>query len=333
MKDKKVSVIVCSLNSERFLHKCLLSVRKQSHKNLELIVIDNGSNDDSRKIVKEDFPEAILIENRENRGFASANNQGIEIAGGDFILFLNADAFLDKDYLKNALKPFALDPAIGMVSGKVLRFDGRTIDSAGEFVTKSRKAVERGYGKQDDGSYDDPGYIFSVCGACALYRRETLERVKVEGEVFDHFFFSFFEDLDLGWRANLLGFRGYYTPDALCYHLRGGSAGQGSILGRFSQLLRRDRDLKYHIVKNRWLTIIKNDRLTDFFCDLPFIALRDFAILISLLFFDPLVILKLIKDSYSLIKLGLEKRQVIKKMAGKNPGLRELSGYLSTKRG
>lgn len=333
MEGKKVSVIVCSFNSEKFIGRCLASVGEQSHKEIELIVVDNGSSDRSREIVRREFPEAKLIENRENKGFARANNQGIELASGDFFLFLNADAFLDKDYLLNALKPFSLDPNIGMVSGKILRFDGETIDSTGEFVGRSRKVVERGYGKRDEGSYDESGYIFSVCGACALYRREVLERVKVFGEVFDEDFFSFFEDLDLGWRANLFGFRGYYTPDAICYHFRGGEVRERSFLGRRSLLMGRESELKYHIVKNRWLTIIKNDRLIDFSRDLPFILIRDVAIFFALLVFDPKVLLRLIKEGFPLIKTAFKKRKRIKEIAGRNPGLRRLGGYPPKKRG
>src|SRR5262249_20687896 len=130
-----VSVIVVSWNSSEFLDGCLSSVLTQTLPDVELIVVDNGSTDGSAGLVKERFPRATLVENGRNLGFCAANNIGLARSRGDFVLFLNADAVLTPSYLEEALREMEVDRSVGMVAGKVLRFDRRTIDTAGQRLT------------------------------------------------------------------------------------------------------------------------------------------------------------------------------------------------------
>ncbi|MDP2924677.1 MAG: glycosyltransferase family 2 protein, partial [Candidatus Omnitrophota bacterium] len=219
-----LSVIIVNYNRKDLLKKCLDAVRSQSFRDIETIVVNNGSSDGSSDMVRMDYPEVKLIENKENLYFCRANNQGIKEAKGEFILCLNSDCVLDKYYLKEALESFKLDRKIGMVSGKILRMDKKTIDSTGLFVGRNRKPAERGYGKLDRSQYQNPGYIFGVSGACALFRKDMLEDIKDENGYFDETFEMYYEDLDLCWRAQKKGWKAYYNPKAVAYHKRGATA-------------------------------------------------------------------------------------------------------------
>jgi GT2 family glycosyltransferase len=146
-------------------------------------------------------------------------------------------------------------------------------------MTRSRRVVERGYGMPDGPATAAEGYVFSACGAALLVRRETVEDISVAGQLFDESYFAFSEDLDIGWRARLAGWRAWYAPRAVAYHYRGGTEAGGEGSRRLAPaLLRRPRALRFHILKNRWLTMLKNDAAGSFARDLPFIALRDAAI-------------------------------------------------------
>ena len=269
-----------SWNSARFLPGCLDSLAAQTHPPHEIIVVDNGSVDGSVEIVRSRERSGVrLIALGRNAGFCAANNEGFASASGDAVLFLNPDVELEPEFLDRALAPFASDERIGSVAGKLLRFDGATVDSAGQCLARSRRIVERGYGRRDTGQFEEAGYVFSVCGAAALYRRETIEDLLVGGELFDPDFFAFSEDLDLGWRARNAGWRAYYEPRAIGRHFRGGSGAPVGFLSSRAAILRRGASVRCHILKNRYLTLIKNDRPSHLLRDLPFVAARESALL------------------------------------------------------
>ncbi|MGH9866844.1 MAG: glycosyltransferase family 2 protein [Candidatus Polarisedimenticolia bacterium] len=283
-----VSVIVVSWNSLDFLPRCLASVEAQSHPAVELIVVDNASKDGSAAYVREGHPRAVLVENPRNLGFCAGNNVGLKRARGAYILFLNADATLTPRYIEEALQPFAADSRTGMVAGKVLRFDQHTLDTTGQFLTRSRRVKERGYGEPDRGQYDRPGEVFSVCGAVALVSRALVDSVSIDGEFFDEDFFAFNEDLDAGWRARRLGWRCAYHPAAVAYHYRGGTqVDRRDGPRRHGEMARRPPHIQAHIVKNRYLAIIKNDTAGSVLLNLPFILAWEVALWGWLVVFSP----------------------------------------------
>ncbi len=302
-----VSVLIITWNSEKFIEECLHSVFYQSYPTIEVIVVDNRSTDSTMRIIKERFSPLTIIENKENIGYCRANNLGLKKASGEYLLFMNSDVALEKDYVEKALKGFQKSERIGMVSGKILRFDHKTIDSTGQFLARSRKTIERGYGKIDNGRFDKEEYIFSVCGAAAFYRKKMIEEISYSnGELFDEDFFSFHEDMDLGWRANLMGWTAYYISDAVAYHFRGGT-GYQSNRRRHYQISGRPTFLKYHIIKNRYLSIIKNDTLSSYLIDIAFIAARDVVLFFYILFTSPGVFSLLLKNRNLFLK-ALRKR-------------------------
>jgi GT2 family glycosyltransferase len=280
----KVSIVIVTHNAREIIKECLNSVYAQDFKDFEVIVVDNDSRDGTKEFIRENFPQAKLVENGDNLGFCQANNQGIEIAKGEFTLTLNSDVILENNFLSELLKTSKnLGSNFGMLSPKILKMDKKTIDSTGLILTKARRFYNRGSGEIDSGQYDDKREIFGPCAAAALYKREMLEQIKIRGnsifirgnscsEHFDNDFFFLVEDVDLAWRANLSGWRGYFIPQAKCYHL-GNSSGM-------------DKKLRQYLsFRNRYFMMLKNERLGNFLKNLLFIlpydVLRFFKLIIT----------------------------------------------------
>jgi GT2 family glycosyltransferase len=289
----RVSVVIVSWNSAAFLGECLASVAGQTRPVHQVVVVDNASRDGSAALARQAGAE--LVQNDDNLGFCRGSNLGWARSTGDAALFLNPDVILEENYLEHALEALH-QPGVGMVAGKLLRFDGITLDSAGQEMARSRRTVERGYDLPDHGQFDEPGPVFSVCGAAALYRRETLEDVAPEGEVFDEGFFAFHEDLDLGWRAQRLGWQGWYEPAARARHFRGSTDAERRAGSRRRRLATLPAEAAYHAVKNRYLAMIKNDAVGDVLADLPFILGREMLLWGYLLLRRPTVGWRVLRD-------------------------------------
>lgn len=290
-----VSVAIVSWNSVRFLPDCLDSLRQLERVPLEITVVDNGSTDGSAELVASRYPEVTLIRCEANTGFCRATNLGIRGGSGPFVLALNPDTRLDPGYLE-ALLPAFDDPRVGLATGKLLRFDGRTLDSAGQRLGRSRQPVDRGYGQPDRGQFDRDETVFGVCGAAGLYRRAMLDEIAdPEGCYFDEAFFAFVEDLDLAWRAHNRGWVAAYRHRALGQHARGGSARGSAWVRRVAAMMGRRPEIRFHIAKNRYLTILRNDSLSGYLANLPFIWGRDVATILLLATTSPGVLVRLWK--------------------------------------
>jgi len=278
-----VSIIIVNYNQKDLLKKCLDSARGQDFQDIEVIVVDNASSDGSAEMIGTYYPKVGLIRNTRNLLLCKAYNQGIKKSKGDFVLCLNNDVILDRGYLQEAISAAGLDGKIGMVSGKILRMDKETIDSTGLFPGRNRKAVERGYGKQDKGQFDKPGYIFGVSGAAAFFRRRMLEDIKDENGYFDERFEMYYEDLDLSWRAQKIGWKAYYAPRARAYHVRAATA-LGRAPGDAPIFPDLPGELKKRYIRNRHLCIKKNDGLLGYLLNLPFIVLYDIKLFLYMIF-------------------------------------------------
>ncbi len=301
-----VAVVVVSWNSSAFLTDCLGSLRALERPPAEVVVVDNGSTDGSSTLVRRDFPEVDLVEAGTNLGFCRANNVGIRRSASPHVLVLNPDTRLDPGFLEHLLPAFE-DREVGIACGKLLRFDERTLDSAGQRLGRSRQPVDRGYGRPDRGQFDRDEEVFGACGAAALYRRSMLESIADgEGGFFDERFFAFCEDLDLAWRARRLGWKALYRHRAIGYHARGGTAAGP---GGGPAMLRRSAEVRYHIVKNRWLTMLRNDTPSGYLANLPFILARDVATVGLLLLTSPGVLARIWRTR-ALFRESLERRRL-----------------------
>jgi GT2 family glycosyltransferase len=182
---------------------------------------------------------------------------------------LNDDLRLENDFIIRTLEGFSKSADIGMVSGKILRPDQETIDSAGLALSSCFTARERGYMKKDCGQFDAPGYIFGVCGSAAFYRRQMLEQIKINDWYFDPKFGFFYEDLDIAWRAKKKNWRAYYLPEAIAYHARGGSLRSPDGIGKAAARKYLSDELCAGLVINRYLTIIRNAASVDILLRAP----------------------------------------------------------------
>jgi GT2 family glycosyltransferase len=209
------SIIIPNWNGTRFLPMCLDALLKQTYPALEIIIVDNDSQDDSKAIIRDHPADARLIELSENRGFTGACNAGMEAATGQYVALLNNDTEADSNWAAAVVDAFERHPDAGSIASKMLLFDKRDhIHTAGDFFTVDGRAGNRGVWQQDTGQFDREEYVFSACGGSSVYRRTLLDQI---GLLDDDFFFSG-EDVDLGWRAQLSGWRCLYTPAAIVYH-------------------------------------------------------------------------------------------------------------------
>ena len=261
----RVSIIIPCWNGQDYIAKCFNSIRAQTYKNIEVIVVDNGSADSSKEIIRKDFGDLhpFLIENPRNFGFAKALNQGITASKGEFILALNMDVVLEPDYIEKLVSAMGVKE-IGSATGKLYRFSedwgGRKIiDSTGHIFLASEAIINRGEEEEDIGQYDSDKAIFGVCAAAAMYKREMLEDVKMGGEYFDEDFFVSFEDVDLDWRAVLRGWKSIYVPEAVAHHKRYGTNWP------------LDEKLLINAKRNKLLLVIKDDFAFNYLLNFPFV--------------------------------------------------------------
>jgi GT2 family glycosyltransferase len=210
---KGLAVIVPNYNGKKFLKDCFESLKKQNNI-LEVIIIDNGSDDGSVEFIKENYPEYILIENKENLGFSGAVNQGIKISSAEYCFLLNNDVELESDCIYNLLRCIEKDKDIFAVASKMVNFQDRDkLDDAGDEYTVLGWTKKVGEGKSSK-LYAHEREIFSACAGAAVYRRSIFDTIGY----FDENFFAYMEDVDIGYRAKIYGFKSVYCPDAVVYH-------------------------------------------------------------------------------------------------------------------
>ncbi len=285
MSNSLVSIVIVGYNAAKSIKECLDSIYHQTYKDFEVIFIDNGSGDNTFSILKT-YTRIKIIHNAGNRGFCAANNQGIRLARGEYIATVNTDIVLDKDFLKEMMDS-NVDDKTGLLGAKILKRDGKTIDSTGLLLSRLYRFFDRGSGEIDKGQYDKEPEIFGPCAAAALYKRKMLEDIEYNGEYFDEDFFFLGEDFDISWRALRRGWQARFVPSAVCYHSRNST--------NFDPKFRQ-----YLSFRNRFLTLIKNRAI-----DLKYIP--------TFLFYDiPRSIVMLFTNRYTLKAIS----EIYRKRAG-----------------
>ena len=222
-----VSVTIVTYNSGRFIKRCLDSVLDQKYPQMEIIVIDNASDDGTIDLLEPFEDRCRIVYNEENIGFAAAQNQAIRLSRGGWVLTLNPDVLLLPDFIQALVRAGQIDPRAGTICGKLLTMTSGfdfpaepVVDSTGIYFTPNLRHLDRGSLEKDNGHYRQYEYVFGATAAAALYRREMIEDIAVDGEFFDNDFFAYREDADVAWRAQLMGWRCVYAPYARGYHVR-----------------------------------------------------------------------------------------------------------------
>ncbi len=218
--ENGITVVIPNWNGRAWLPGCLEALALQERLPGEVILVDNGSADDSVAWVKKHYPWIKLITMNRNAGFAVAVNAGIKAAGNSMICLLNSDTIPAPSWLDALYRALrAADDTIGAVCGKMLRLDQPDrIENAGDTFSWQGAAEKRGY-NQPAALWNAPGEVFSVCAGGALYRKAFFDVVGL----FDEHFFAYLEDIDLGLRGRLMGFRYEYVPGAEMLHQGHGS--------------------------------------------------------------------------------------------------------------
>jgi GT2 family glycosyltransferase len=253
-----VSIIIVTRNSATTLPACLASVYNQTYTDYEVIIADNGSQDETLSLI---HPETVrLLTNATNLGFAKANNQALGIAKGEFVLFLNSDAAIEPDFLALSIPCFRDHQRLGAIAGKIVwpaSGGVRIIDSAGLLMEHWRLLPrDRGEGKEDQGQCNHGVFVFGAPGACALYRRTALDAAALGREVMDEDFFAYYEDVDLAWRIRRHDWTTLYVPEAIACHKKKGPRG-------------KEKFIQVKAFTNRYWCYIKNARIADFLLYAP----------------------------------------------------------------
>lgn len=321
MSGARVAVIVVSWNTVHLLGACLQAYERQDHDDLEIVVVDNASTDGSRDLLEAARQRSRrhplrVIHQPGNRGFAGAVNDALAVVDAPIVAFSNVDVVPSPTLISTAVGALLAEPRRGTVQPKLVRAvsapdGGDVLDTTGHVLTTARLVRNRGEGERDRGQHDGPGPIFGASGALVLHRREMLDDVawrRPDGtcEVLTEDLFAFFEDVELDWRARLMGWDAWYEPAAVGIHERGGVG------------MRRTATVEALNYTNRLLVIATCDDAASVVRALPVIALTTGLKTVDLLVTEPGAVLPALRR-FALIKRARRRRRQLLQRAMRTP--------------
>ncbi len=275
-ENKSVTAGIVIKNSAKYIIPALESLTSQDYENLEIVVFDNNSTDESLDLIRENFPEIKIIESRKNLGFAKGHNAILAESESDFYACLNIDMIFDQNFISELVKAIEEKPVYGAAGGKIKYWDfanfekgsssqGKTnfIDTVGLKILKSHRFEDIGQGEMDYGQFDKSREIFGVSGAAVLYRRKSLEDVAFtneneEKEYFDESMFMYKEDIDLAYRLQWAGWKTNYNPKAVAYHDRTIMARGKTALEIIKNRIKKPKEVNRRSYLNHRLLLKKN---------------------------------------------------------------------------
>ena len=310
----EATIILVTWNAGNHLNRCLFALSKQTRMRFEIVIIDNGSTDESfTSLSSWDFVPRTIRQLKTNLGFAVANNLGAHLANGKWIILLNADAYPEPDWLENLLKAAEQNPQFNFFSSRQIQYNSpHLLDGAGDEYHVSGLAWRRYYNHMQSAYGLQQEEVFGACAAAAMYRREDF--LHVGG--FDEDYFSYFEDVDLSFRLRLAGGRCLYVPEAVVHHV--GSASTGK-LSDF---------VVYYGHRNRVWAFIKDMPGLLFWLYLPLHLAMNLFFLISFVFKGKgRAIFKAKWDAVRGIPSVMKKRKDVQKL--RKVSLKEVSRFMS----
>lgn len=266
----KIDIVIPNYNGELFLKNCINSILSTDNIGYvdKIIIIDNNSQDKSLDSVNSSNAPIIIEKNNENYGFAKAVNQGIKMSTNEYILLLNNDTIVEDGFIHSLIECIRSSNEIFSVSSKMLQYHNlNLIDDAGDFYNILGWARKRGDGKSSN-LLTEKKNIFSACAGAALYNRKVFDEIGY----FDENFFAYLEDIDIGYRAQIFGYKNIYCPNAIVHHI--GSGTSGSKYNEFKVKLSG---------RNNIYLIYKNMPLLQIIINFPFLIL---GFIIKYLFFS-----------------------------------------------
>lgn len=282
----EVTVVIPNYNGQKYLVPCLKALYEASSIDMNVIVVDNGSEDQSIADARESYPQPRYILFDKNYGFCRAVNEGIRSAETEYVILLNNDTEVQNGFVENLLRLIKRSPKIFSVEAKMLQYNDRSlIDSAGTYYNALGWAFARG---RDDSAqkYNRRGRTFAACGGAAIYRRKVFEEIGY----FDETHFAYLEDVDIGYRARIFGYHNLYEPKAQVIHV--GSAVSGS---RYNEFKTR------YSARNNIYLIYKNMPVLQIILNLPILIA---GFLIKAVFFWKKglgrIYLKSLKDGFAI---------------------------------
>lgn len=255
----EASVIIPNWNGSKLLKDCLNSLAEQTFKEFKIILVDNGSKDNSLEYVEKNFPQVKIIKLGKNFGFAWAINEGVKTSNAEYVVFLNNDTKVDRNWLGNLIKCADSHPEVISVNSKLLNFyEKELIDGVGILINEVGQARSIGWQEKDKGQYDKEQYIFGATGGASLFRREDF----IKAGLFDEKYFMYSEEVDFSFRAQFLGYKSIFCPKAVVYHKHKATAKKLPAhieywqFRNMTQTIIKDFPTRVLFKNRRWLKII-----------------------------------------------------------------------------
>ncbi len=219
----RVTVVIPNYNGAHLLRKCLPTLQNQTYSDYMVQVIDNASVDESRTLLEEEYPWVETVYNSENLGFSGAVNQGIRMCKSEFVLLLNNDTEVEPNFVEEMVKSISSSKKIFSASSRMVNYwERELIDDAGDLYNVLGWQLQRGR-RHPITEYETPCDVFSACAGAAIYRTALFRKVGY----FDEAHFAYLEDIDVGFRARIKGYRNVYCPKAIVYHMGSATSGTG----------------------------------------------------------------------------------------------------------
>ena len=217
----KVTIIIPNYNGKHFMEPCLASLNEQTCRDFKILIVDNASTDGSLEYMEQTYPDIEVLALDSNYGFSRAVNEGIRHADTPYVILLNNDTTVDSRYVEEMLRAIEVSDRIFSVSSKMIQmYHPDLIDSAGDLYTLMGWGVCRGAGRPVS-NYTEDDTVFTACAGAAIYRRSVFDKIGF----FDESHFAYLEDIDVGYRAMIYGYKNRFCASALVYHVGSGTSG------------------------------------------------------------------------------------------------------------